>query len=51
MAIEEKRYCPNCGEEMDDEDFEYCESCHYDENQGIGDFSDDDLEPNELFDE
>ena len=46
---EEKRYC-ECGAEMDDEDFEKCESCDYEENQGLY-MSNDDIEANEFFNE
>jgi len=46
---EEKRYC-GCGTEMDDEDFEKCESCNYEENQNLY-MNNEDLNANELFDE
>ncbi len=44
----EKRYC-KCGAEMDDEDFEPCEYCNYEENQGL--YNNDDIDANELFSE
>lgn len=45
---EEERYC-KCGNKMNDEDFELCEDCNYEENQGLRDNSNDDIDPNESF--